>query len=220
MPVRTIRSLIDTHGLEPPDLLSIDVEGHEAAVIRGTPLDFWRPRVLVVEATLPWTTTPSHQEWEPILLAQGYLFAVFNGVNRFYVREDLRHLLDRFATPVNFLDNFVAHDLVVQREQAAELHRRLVREQETMAVERQQHDELHRGWEAACRAMDRERAEWASRLSALEQQIGCLERQLEATQRQLEATQRQLRPYRLLDGLGLVTIGYDWARKLKHRLVS
>ncbi len=39
-------------------------------------------------------------------------------------------------------------------------------------------------------------------------------------QGQLEATQRQLRPYRLVDRLGLVTVGYGWARKLKHRLLS
>ena len=48
---------------------------------------------------------------------------------------------------------------------------------------------------------------------ALEQHGACL-------QGQLEATQRNLRPYRLLDCLGVITVGYGWARKLKHRLVS
>jgi len=205
-PVRTIRSLIDSHGIEPPDILSIDVEGHEAAVIRGTPLDSWRPRVLVVEATLPLTTTPSHQDWEPILLAQGYLFAAFNGVNRFYLREDLRDRLDRLATPVNVLDHFVPHDVVVLHERAADLKRRLAHEQDRMAVERA-------GWQARLTAFEAEQAEWARRRSALEQHIACL-------QGQLEATQRQLRPYRLLDGLGVITVGYGLARKLKHRLVS
>jgi len=206
VPVRTIRSLIDTHRIEPPDLLSIDVEGYEAAVIRGTPLDSWRPRVLVVEATLPLTTTPSHQDWEPILLAQGYLFAAFNGVNRFYLREDLRDRLDRLANPVNVLDHFVTHDVVVLHERAADLKRRLAHEQDRMAVERA-------GWQARLTAFEAEQAEWARRRSALEQHIACL-------QGQLEATQRQLRPYRLLDGLGVITVGYGLARKLKHRLVS
>lgn len=240
VPVRTIRSLIDTHGIEPPDLLSIDVEGHEAAVIRGIPLDSWRPRVLVVEATLPLTTTPSHQDWEPILLAQGYLFAAFNGLNRFYLREDLRDRLDRLATPVNVLDHFVPHEIVVQHERAADLQRRLACEQDRMVVERQQHEEIYRAWErdhaaweqdhaaweqerratdreqadwqARLTAFEVERAEWARRRSALEQHSACL-------QGQLEATQRQLRPYRLLDCLGVVTVGYGWARRLKHRLV-
>jgi len=232
VPVRTIRSLIDTHGIEPPDLLSIDVEGHEAAVIRGTPLDSWRPRVLVVEATLPWTTTPSHQDWEPILLAHGYLFAAFNGLNRFYLREDLRDRLDRLATPVNVLDHFVPHEIVVQHERVVDLQRRLACEQERMAVERQQHEEFHRAWQQAAweqerRATDRERADWQAHLTAFEaervewaRRRKALEEHSACLQGQLEATQRQLRPYRLLDCLGMVNAGYGWARKLKHRLVS
>ncbi len=195
VPVRTIRSLIDAHRIEPPDLLSIDVEGHEAAVIRGTPLDFWRPGVLVVEATLPWTTIASQQEWEPILLAQGYLFAAFNGLNRFYLREDLRDRLDRLATPVNVFDHFVPHEVVVQHERAADLQRHLADSQ------------------ARLTAFEVERAGWARRCKALEEHSACL-------QGQVEATQQQLRPYRLLDCLGMVNVGYGWARKLKHRLVS
>ena len=224
VPVRTIRSLIDTHGIEPPDLLSIDVEGHEAAVIRGTPLDSWRPRVLVVEATLPLTTTPSHQDWEPILLAQGYLFAAFNGVNRFYLREDLRDRLDRLATPVNVLDHFVPHEVVVQHERAADLQRRLACEQDRMAVERSSTRSSTGPGRGTRPPGSRSVAPWtasepsgsltASRQHRrVEQHSACL-------QGQLEATQRQLRPYRLLDCLGVVTVGYGWARKLKHRLVS
>ena len=209
VPVRTIRSLIDTHGIEPPDLLSIDVEGHEAAVIRGTPLDSWRPQVLIVEATLPQTTTPSHQDWEPILLAQGYLFAAFNGLNRFYLREDLRDRLDRLATPVNVFDHFVPHEVVVQHERVVDLQRQQAAwEQERRATDRERAD-----WQAHLTAFEAERVEWARRRSALEQHSACL-------QAQLEAAQRQLRPYRLLDGLGVVTVGYGWARKLKYRLVS
>jgi FkbM family methyltransferase len=218
--VRTVRSLIEAHGIEPPDFLSIDVEGHEAAVIRGTPLDSWRPRVLVVEATLPLTTTPSHESWEPILLEQGYLFAAFNGVNRFYLREDMRGYLDRLATPANALDRFVPYEVAAQYERAAELQERLSAEQNQLAAERQQHEDC-------LRAVESERAEWARQRTALEQhgsllrgQIEATQSQLEATQRQLEATQRYLRPYQLLDRLGVVSTGYGWARKLKHKVVS
>jgi FkbM family methyltransferase len=249
VPVRTVRSLIETYSIEPPDLLSIDVEGHEAAVIRGIPLDVWRPRVLVVEATLPWTTTPSHQDWEPILLEQGYLFAAFNGLNRFYLREDLRDRLDCFATPVSVLDNFVAHDVLAQSEHVAELERQLAHQRDRLVVEHQQYQELRHAWEAERLAMDRERADWARQRAETEQQLGReradwarqraeiqqqlgreradwarqraeIEQHVAWLQGQLELTQRQLRPYRLLDGLGVVNMGYGWARKLKHRLVS
>jgi FkbM family methyltransferase len=248
VPVLTLRSLIDAHGLEPPDLLSIDVEGHETAVIRGTPLDSWRPRVLVVEATVPLTTIPSHHEWEPILLDHGYLFGAFNGVNRFYVREDLRDLLDRLATPVNILDRFVPQEVVAQRAHAEDLEQRLASEHERVFFEQQKHQELIWAWERdrsawdqercawdqercawdqeRC-AWDRERAEMLARLTAYESERAgwerrCseLERGSECLRGHLEATQRQLRPYRLIDGLGVVTAGYSWARKIKHRLVS
>ena len=237
VPVRTIRSLIDTHGIEPPDLLSIDVEGHEAAVIRGMPLDAWRPRVLVVEATLPLTTTPSHKDWEPILLAQGYLFAAFNGVNRFYLREDLRDRLDRLATPVHVLDHFVPHKVLVQHERASDLQQQQAAwEQERRATDRERADWQARltafeaeqvDWQARLTAFEAERADWQARLTAFEAERAdsarrrkALEEHSACLQGQLEATQRQLRPYRLLDCLGVVTVGYGWARKLKHRLVS
>jgi FkbM family methyltransferase len=276
VPVRTIRSLIDSHGIAPPDLLSIDVESHEAAVIRGTPLESWRPRVLVVEATLPLTTTASYRDWEPILLAQGYLFAAFNGVNRFYLREDLRDLIHRLATPVSALDHFAPYAVEVQHERAANLERRLACEQNRMAVERQQHEEFQRAWEreqaaweqerrlmdgersdlqarltafeaeradwqtrltafeaeradwqARLTAFEAERADWQARLTAFEAERAESARRRTATeqhcdllQAQLEATQRRLRPYLLLDCLDVVTVGYSWVRRLKHRRVS
>jgi FkbM family methyltransferase len=283
VPVRTIRSLIDTHGIEPPDFLSIDVESHEAAVIRGIPLESWRPRVLVVESTLPLSTTPSYHDWEPILLAQGYLFAAFNGLNRFYLREDLRDRMDRFATPVNVLDCFVPYEFVTQAEHAAELERRLACEQDRLAceqdrlaVEHRRYEELRQAcerdqsaWDEERRVRDRERTDnharlidfeaeralwhgrlidfeaeralwharltdfeaeralWHARLTDFEaeraesaRRRAAIEQHRDRLQAQLEATQRQLRPYRLLDYLGLVTAGYGWVRKLKHRLVS
>jgi len=200
-----------------------------------------------VEATLPLTTTPSQQDWEPILLAQGYLFAAFNGLNRFYLREDLRDRLDRLATPINVFDHFVPHEVVVQHERVEDLQRQLACVQERMALERLPHDEFHRAWEqeqatweqeqaaweqeqAAWeqerRATARERADWQARLTAFEAERADWARRRKAfeehsacLQGRLEATQRQLRPYRLLDCLGMVSVGYGWARKLKQWLV-
>ena len=49
----------------------IDTEGTEADVLAGLDLTRWRPWILVVEATHPRTPTPSHEAWEPDLLAAG-----------------------------------------------------------------------------------------------------------------------------------------------------
>lgn len=90
-----------------PDLVSIDVEGYEDQIVRSFPFDLWRPEVFLIESTFPRTTTPSHQLWEPVLIGKGYVFVAFNGLNRFYLRDDCILCGSQiFQTPVNYLDNF------------------------------------------------------------------------------------------------------------------
>jgi FkbM family methyltransferase len=147
VPVRTVGSLIKQHGIEPPGVMSIDVESHEAAVIRGVPWETWRPGLLVIESTAPLHSDASHRVWEPTLLARGYLFAAFNGVNRFYLREDLSDRLDGFATPVNFLDNYTKHDLVMMSTKADNLAACLQHERAAWAAERARREDLRQAWE-------------------------------------------------------------------------
>jgi FkbM family methyltransferase len=125
MVVRSLGDLIRHHGIQPPDILSIDVENHEGKVIAGIPLESWRPGVMVVEATWPLSRVSSHQEWEPLLLHQGYLFAAFNGVNRFYLRGDRVDWLEKLRTPVNVLDGYERVETVVLRRQVADLQGQL-----------------------------------------------------------------------------------------------
>ncbi len=100
--------------------LKIDVEGYEAAVIRSADFDAHRPLVLAVEATSPHTGEPTWYDWEPRLLTKGYLFALFDGLNRFYVREESRELLPKLSVPANCLDNFLSRrEMTLQRELAA-----------------------------------------------------------------------------------------------------
>ena len=85
------------------DFLKIDAEGFEEHVLIGADLVTWRPRVIVVENALP-------ELWEHRLLGADYLLAAFDGLNRFYVRAEDRHLLEAFRAPVNVLDNFIAYE--------------------------------------------------------------------------------------------------------------
>lgn len=84
--------------------MSIDVEGAEATVLGGLDLDRHRPWVLCIEAVEPGTDAPSHAAWEPRLLANRYVFAAFDGVNRWYVAEEHADLREAIATPFNALD--------------------------------------------------------------------------------------------------------------------
>jgi FkbM family methyltransferase len=105
-PARTIESLVEELTIDQPDFLSIDADGTEEAVLRGIPLDRWRPRVIVVGSNRPEPTLPGHQGWEPILRAHGYQFAAANGINRFYLRDDLDHdqLRRRLELPIGARD--------------------------------------------------------------------------------------------------------------------
>ncbi len=90
---------IDVHWLK------IDVEGYETAVLQG-----WtsavRPWVVVVESTVPLTQVASHREWEELVLAHGYAFAYFDGLNRFYIRVDHEELRPAFAHGPSVFDRF------------------------------------------------------------------------------------------------------------------
>ncbi len=84
--------------------MKIDVEGMEAAVLRGWNPTLLRPWILLIEATLPNSREPSHAEWEPLVLAAGYHFALFDGLNRFYVADEHRELLSAVSAPANVFD--------------------------------------------------------------------------------------------------------------------
>jgi FkbM family methyltransferase len=77
--------------------MNVDVEGFEKQVFTG--IDFSQHPVTVVmaEATAPETEIPTHQIWEPILFKAGYLFAMDDGLNRYYVHPAHRDLLPRFV---------------------------------------------------------------------------------------------------------------------------
>ena len=101
IPVTTLAEVCGRHVPEGVtiDFLKIDVEGHEQAVIRGGDWSRWRPRLVLAEAF-------GSEAWEPSFLAQGYHFALFDGINRLYVRDEDRHLIPKVSVQVNATDNF------------------------------------------------------------------------------------------------------------------
>lgn len=129
VPVTTLAEICERHVAGAIDFLSVDVEGHERQVLAGGDWDRWRPRVVLVEATRPNTNVPTHDDWEPILLQAGYVFALFDGLNRFYVAKEARVLLPRLAAPANILDDFVpyrfAQEIAHHRDVAEALEKRL-----------------------------------------------------------------------------------------------
>jgi hypothetical protein len=126
------------------DFLKIDVETWERQVIAGNDWRRFRPRVVLVEATLPNSPEPAWADWEPIVLDNDYLFVWFDGLNRFYVRREDAALKVHFAVQPNVFDDFILWELEEAREahlRLSESHMRLV-EQHAELVK--SHAELER----------------------------------------------------------------------------
>jgi len=51
--------------------------------------------VILLEAVAPGSMADTAHTWEPYLLAQGYRFALFDRLNRFYVAEEAQDLAQR-----------------------------------------------------------------------------------------------------------------------------
>ncbi|MBN9080463.1 MAG: hypothetical protein BGP04_19530 [Rhizobiales bacterium 62-17] len=106
VPCMPLSQVLDAYADRPIHWLKIDVEGREDDVI-----DSWRPSpvrpwIVVVESTKPNTQEPSYANWEPKLIALGYEFAYFDGVNRFYVSQEHIELKAPFGPGPNFFDFF------------------------------------------------------------------------------------------------------------------
>jgi FkbM family methyltransferase len=168
------------------DILKIDVEGWERAVIDGGDWDRWRPKVVVVEATIPHTGTPSHDDWEPTLLEAGYVCTLFDGLNRFYCLADLPELHGPLSVPANVFDDAVdfrvAYELRALREQL-DLQRD--------ALDRERHD--HATVENRCRELESELELRREERAATALELDELRRDLAAGQRDLASSRDDLR---------------------------
>ncbi len=176
VPCDTIENIIRDHSRRRPvDFLKIDAEGAEAAIIGHTDWRRLRPRVLVIETTLPWSTTLANQDWEPVLLEQGYLRAFFDGINCFYIpEEEAAALLRHFQAPVNVLDSARQYDPAA----------------EAVAAER---DRLHASLAAAEAERERLRAEVVAAQAAAETERERLRADAEAAQAAAETERERLR---------------------------
>jgi len=97
-PVTTLAQLCESYDLASIDFLKIDVEGAEGDVLFGGDWKRFRPKVIIAEAITPMASEPSWQEWEPLLIAQGYHFVLFDTLNRFYVAQEYPEIKARFPT--------------------------------------------------------------------------------------------------------------------------
>lgn len=132
VPVRTLASVCEEHARGDIHFLKVDVEGHEAEVLRGMDFKRFRPWIVVVEATLPGSRDSAHAAWESLVAGQHYSFVYFDGLNRYYVADEHPELKQAFGTQPNVFDDFIPHQLdkawkTIERShgETVDAHRRL-----------------------------------------------------------------------------------------------
>jgi len=153
--------------------LKIDVEGMEEQVIASWAPSSVRPWIVVVESTKPTSQEVSFLAWEPQLLALGYEFVYFDGLNRFYVSIDHPELKAGFGPGPNIFDDFVlsglasapfCHTINAEKAQLNAETIRLNQVLDSVRIEAAQALDAARA--EAAQALDAARAEAAHRLSA------------------------------------------------------
>jgi len=95
------------------DFLNIDVEGHEAEVLRGINFNEFRAKIIVVEAIDPIDKRVVFHEWDNILYEAGYELALFDGLNAYFVHEAELELSRRLALPINYSDNYLRYETLL-----------------------------------------------------------------------------------------------------------
>jgi FkbM family methyltransferase len=98
IPVTTLNTVLDEHAKDTREItfLNVDVEGFEKQVFSSIDFKRYHPRVIMAESTAPLTEVATHQQWESILIDNGYIFAMDDGLNRYYVHRSQESLLPKF----------------------------------------------------------------------------------------------------------------------------
>jgi FkbM family methyltransferase len=107
VPCLPLSELLDRYHDYEIHWLKIDVEGMEVPVVRSWEPSKVRPWIVVVESTKPNSPELTFADWEPQLVALGYEFVYFDGINRFYVNREHPELKKHFGSGPNVFDGFV-----------------------------------------------------------------------------------------------------------------
>jgi len=211
VPVRTLAAICAEHVQGDIHFLKIDVEGFEGEVLRGMDFKRWRPWVLVIEATLPNSRATNHETWEHLVTSQGYTYAWFDGLNRYYVAAEHPDLLALLDIQPNVFDDYITHHLDSAWQQIDALRA-----------------ESGHGWQRAAElerhVLDyQERAEFDARAAAeLAQRGERLRHELATVRQELRASEAQLQQVELQAQTLTAQLHETaaWGKDLEQRLLA
>jgi FkbM family methyltransferase len=88
----TLRDICDRYVTTDIDFLKIDVEGQELAVLRGCDLKNYRPKIILLETTKPWSNVKRADAHDifSLLKDQRYQHTYFDGLNDYFIADEAR----------------------------------------------------------------------------------------------------------------------------------
>ena len=100
IPVKTIAQVLTEHPKKHIHFANVDVEGWEQNVLQSFDFKKNRPEIFVIESTKPVSEETNYEIWESHLTQNGYLFAMTDYLNRYYLdlsSKNLKKYLQRFS---------------------------------------------------------------------------------------------------------------------------
>ncbi len=108
IPVERLDNILKQYPMDDITFMSIDVAGLEKNVLQSIDFNTTKPAVFIIESTYPISRKPSYQDWEKILIKNGYVFAMSDALNRYYVEANNEKLLYKF----NFINMCVINNKI------------------------------------------------------------------------------------------------------------
>ena len=138
--METLENICERYAESDIHFLKIDVEGLESEVLRGANFRRFRPWIVVIEATLPNSTTESYLEWESLITTHAYDFAYADGLNRYYLATEKSELASLLRYPPNVFDEYqrYEHISLAERTHGLEVQLRQVKAEtkDSLSLER------------------------------------------------------------------------------------
>ncbi|WP_373480554.1 FkbM family methyltransferase [Geminocystis sp.] len=123
--VKTLGDVCRQYINQPIDFLKIDVEGWEEKVILGHDWQNFRPKIVLLEATIPNSSIRKETNISDFLNNYNYQHIYFDGLNDFYLAEEFSPWKNFFTTPVNVFDKFICFSEYDQKHHISNLEKNI-----------------------------------------------------------------------------------------------